>query len=90
MRFVAIANIDDGGHYTTVHEIDQVVNIDSPAILLVWLNEMVVCLGCDDEIERILDQGSISIVDSISEVGRSSFCFGSNDSHCIVVFVSLS
>ena len=87
-QFIAVANIDNGGHYITTHEIND-LNFECNAIFRNWVFEMSGEIGFTEENDRILAQETITPIEGMLNVGRASFCFGNDNSHCIVVFIGI-
>jgi hypothetical protein len=88
-RFVAIASIEPGGHYTTVHHLNDPAHGD-PSMLKIWVKEMSKEIGFCSESSLILRQGTLYPIDGLTRVEMASFAFGVQaEYHCIVIFVKL-
>lgn len=88
-KFVAIANIEPGGHYTTAHEIGDAES-SGCSMLEIWVEAMSKEIGFCDERELILEQGTLFPIEEMSRIEMASFVFGgSSEYHCIVIFVML-
>jgi len=87
LKYVAVANVEGGGHFITEHNLIDACCIFDEKVFRTWVVELAKELSLGGEIERIIDQNVMSSVDSMRDVCQASFCFGDEFSHCIVVFI---
>jgi len=88
INFIAVANIENGGHYITSHSFSGETHALDSAFKI-WLNEMAEEIGFKNDLIRLMAYESAEFIDGLDFVGRSSFAFGDRYEHCIVTFVIL-
>ena len=87
LEYIAVANVDGGGHYTTQHSLTDCTDICDEKVFSHWIEALSGDLSLGAETERIIEQNVMERIDDVSEVSRASFCFGDKWQHCIVVFI---
>ncbi len=85
-KFIAIADVECGGHYITCHEFrEEPGNLDSA--LKIWMGEMHKEIGFTDDLQRLREQECVTQIDGMDFVGRASFTFGDEYEHCMLTLV---